>query len=182
MGDEAFRSDDEPVSAEEAATIRRFRYEAPVCECAISAPDGRRVAAVSLSEVNDVIELTKGKPLDISLGQVQIALLVTNIAQGSSFVAVPVKLAQSLKIGGISPKSWEFTVTARFDGSAMVVEILQLSTGLRNANLLTGMEGLADNEELTLTIPKETIRTSVSVAHPRISAPIIGRLCLRARR
>jgi len=182
MGDEAFRFDDEPRPADAATDVRTFRAAAPACKCSVVAPDGRAVLQVCVPEINEVLSLVKGKPFDVVLGEVQIDLLVDNIVPGSPFVAAPVSLVQALQVGGVSPKSWEYTIASRFDGTQMTVELRQLSTGFRNANSVSGVEGLADNEELTLSVPKETIRNVVSVSHPRASTPIVGQVRLRNQR
>lgn len=179
MGGEAFRSDDEPMHADAATIIRTYRVAAPECKCSIAAPDGRPVLQVCIPEFNETIFLSKGKPIDVVLGELQIELLVENIVLGSSFSSAPARLPQALRIGGGSAKSWEYTVRLRFDGSHMAVELLQLSTGLRNVNLVAGIEGLADDEEITLTVPKETIRSVVPASRPKLSIPIVGRLRLR---
>jgi hypothetical protein len=181
MGQEAFRYDDESPPTGDTPTVRAFRAEAQQCDCAIAAPDGRQVARVGICEIDDRFELTKGVPVDVMLGYLKMELLVENLVSGSRFVAAPVKLAQALRIGGRAPQSWAYTFRARFDGLQMTFELLQLSAGLRNRGPSEVVAGLSDAEEVTLTAPKETLRTTVTLAKPQGSVAISGILRLRSQ-
>jgi hypothetical protein len=182
MGDEAFRADDEPVASKEESRLRQFLLETESAELTIRAPDESPAVQVRIDGHHDSVSVVKGKPLRLVVGQLHLDLLLGNLVLGSSFIAAPCKLPHMIKIGTASPRDWNYSISARFDGTAMIVELRQLSTALRNANLANPVHGLADPEELVLTVPDDTRKFTLSTDTPRTSCKLVGKLTLRDRR
>lgn len=179
MGDEAFRADDEPVASHEQSQPRPFSLETESTELTICAPDGSSVVAVRIDGLHDSISVVKGRPLRVVAGQLHLDLLAPNLVFGSSFIAPPCKLPHVIKVGAASPRDWNYSIAARFDGTAMAVELRQLSSALRNANLANPVHGLAEGEELVLTMPDETLKFSLTAEVPRTTCELAGKLTLR---
>ena len=64
----------------------------------------------------------------------------------------------------------------------MVVELRQLSSALRNANLANPVYGLAEGEELVITVPDETLKFTLTADVPKIAFDLAGKLTLRDQR
>jgi hypothetical protein len=182
MGDEAFRADDEPVASHEQSQPRPFSLETESAELTICAPDGNPVATVRIDGLHDSISVVKGRPLRVVAGQLHLDLLVPNLVFGSSFIATPYKLPHVIKVGTASPRDWNYSIAARFDGTTMAVELCQLSSALRNANLASPVHGLAEGEELVLTMPGETLKFKLTADVPRATCELAGKLALRDQR
>ena len=178
MGEEAFRSDDEPTAPQEQQP-RPFSLAAEGTELAVCAPDGRPVVAIRIDEVDGSICIVKGKPLRVVAGQLQIDLLLPNLVFGSDFIAQPCRMQHVIRVGTASPRDWHYSIAAKFDGTAMEIELRQLSTSLRNANLVNAVHGLGNGEELVLTIPEETLKFILTSEEPRTTCALTGRLTLR---
>lgn len=182
MGDEAFRADDEPVASNEESRLRQFLLETESAELTIRAPDGSRAVQVRIDGRHDSMGVVKGKPRRLVVGQLHLDLLLGNLVLGSNFIAAPCKLPHMIKIGAASPRDWSYSISARFDGTAMIVELRKLSTALCNANLANPVHGLADPEELVLTVPDDTRKFTLNTETPRTSCELAGKLTLRDRR
>lgn len=179
MGQEAFRSDQEPVAPHEQSQLRTFSLEAEDTNLTICAPDGKPVVAVRLTAFCDSISVVKGRPCRVIAGRLHLDLLLPNLVLGSSFIATPCKMRHAIKIGAASPRNWSYSITARFDGATMTVELLPLSTALRNTNLANPVHALAENEELSLLIPRETLKFTLTSLVPMATCELTGKLTLR---
>jgi hypothetical protein len=93
--------------------------------------------------------------------------------------SLPCKLPHVIKVGAASPRDWNYSIAARFDGTAMAVELRQLSSALRDANLANPVNGLAEGEKLVLTMPDETLKFSLTAEVPRTTCELAGKLTLR---
>jgi hypothetical protein len=182
MGDEAFRADDEPVAFHEQSQLRPFSLDTESAELAICAPDGSPVVVVRIDGLHDSISVVKGRPLRVVAGQVHLELLVRNLVFGSPFIVTPTKLPHVIKVGTASPRDWNYTIAARFDGNAMMIELRQLSVGIRNVNLANPVHGLADREMMALTMPYETLKFTLTAEAPRTTCALAGMLTLRDHR
>jgi len=182
MGDEAFRADDEPVASHEQSQPRPFSLETESTELTVCAPDGSPVVAVRIDGVRDSISVVKGRPLRVVAGQLHLDLLVHNLVFRSGFIATPYKLPHVIRVGAASPRDWNYSIAARFDGTAMVVELRQLSSALRNANLANPVHGLAEGEEVVLTVPDETLKFTLTADAPKTTCDLAGKLTLRDQR
>lgn len=179
MGEEAFRSDDEPIASNEQCEPRSFTLEAERSEFAIRAPDGNPVVFVQLDGINNSIEIFKGRPLRAVVGHLHLSLLVPNLLLGSGFIANPCRLPHAIKVGAISPRDWSYLIAASFDGATMTIELSRLATALRNENLTKTSHGLADREELMLVVPDEALKFTLTAQEPQASCELIGKFRLR---
>ncbi len=182
MGNEALRADDEQVASYEQSEARTFSLESESAELTICAPDGRPVAAIRVDGLQHSLSVVKGSPLRVVAGHLHLDLLVPNLVFGSSFIATPSKLPHVIRVGAASPRDWNYSIAARFDGTAMAVELRQLSSSLRNANLANPVHGLAAGEELVLTMPAETLTFKLTADVPSTTCEFAGRLTLRDQR
>jgi len=183
MGDEAVRTEEEAApQIGLAPEPREFRYQSPRSTVDIIAPNGLRVAVLELDEVDRQIELVKNRPSTPGVGVLNMRLEPSNLIAGSKFMASPCKLTCVPTIGGGSPRVWDYTVFAQFDGFTLSAELRQISVALQNKNLPTAVSRLEDREELVMTIPSETLRLVATIDAPVTSTEVLGGLTLRDRR
>jgi hypothetical protein len=116
------------------------------------------------------------------LGVLRIQIEPRNLILGSSFIASPCKLVCTPSIGGASPRAWEYTVFARFDGFQLTAELRQLSASLQNKNVSIPIKQLGSQEELVMTIPKVALSLSATLDVPTASARVLGGFTLRDTR
>jgi hypothetical protein len=180
MGQEACRPE-EPIAAAEGR--REFRYRSPHAVAEIIAPDGVRVAVLELDEVDQEIEVAKGQPSTHELGLFKMQLEPSKLIEGSKFIASPSRLTCIPSIAGASPRDWTYTVYPRFDGFTLSVEVMQLSTSLRNKNLAAPLSGLSDREELLVRVPSNgSLKILATLGTPEGSAKVVGHFNLRDSR
>lgn len=182
MGHEAFRPEREPSSSEESRSPRSFKYECPRSEIELLAPDGRTAISICLDECQTSFELTKGEPAIVAIGRLTAQLKPSNLTSGSSFFAAPSKFACRPTVNGGSPRTWEYTVGARFDGFTMTIDIRQMSVSLQRKNLAAPFSQLKDSEELLMMVPNETLKLLVTPDAPDTSIELLGRFTLRNRK
>ena len=92
MGHEAFRSEKELIAPTATEGRRNFRYQSPHAVAEIIAPNGVRVAVLELDEVDQEIEVAKNQPSTHELGILKMRLEVSNLIEGSKFIASPCRL------------------------------------------------------------------------------------------
>ena len=92
MGHEAFRSEKELIAPTATEGRRNFRYQSPQAVAEIIAPNGVRVAVLELDEVDQEIEVAKNQPSTHELGILKMRLEVSNLIEGSKFIASPCRL------------------------------------------------------------------------------------------
>jgi hypothetical protein len=183
MGEEACRSEDELMPyGVPLSEPRHFWYRSTRSTAIVIAPNGLIVAVVELAEVEEQIELVNGIPKLVELGLLTMQLEPSNLIPGGKFIAAPQKLVCLPNIGGGSPRNWEYIVHARFDGSCLSAELRQNSTSLQNRNLTEPLVGLGANEEITITIPADTIKLASTLDVPSTSTQLVGRFTLREQR
>ena len=182
MGDEAVRTDDESSKSNDQPEPRTLSLESECAALTIRAPNGSPVVEARIEGLQHTIEAIKGSPLRVVVGRLCIDLLVPNLLFGSGFIATPNKLPHVIKVGNASPRDWNYSFAARFDGAAMAIELRQLSSSLRNTNLANPVQGLEEGEELVLTIPDETLTFNLTADVPSIACELAGKLILRNRR
>ena len=182
MGDEAFRADDEPSTFNDQPEPRTLTLESKDAALTIQAPDGSSVVNVRIEGLRHTIDAVKGRLLCVVVGRLRLDLLVPSLVFGSSFIATPCKLPHVIRVGGTSPRDWNYSIAARFDGATMAIELRQLSSSLRNANLASPVQSLEEGEELVFAIPKETLMFNLTADVPSIVCDFTGKLTLRDTR
>jgi hypothetical protein len=183
MGEEAFRSEQDFLAPGVLPTApRQFRYQISHSTAELIAPNGQRAAVIELAEVDKQIELAKGLPKLVELGLVTMWIDQGNLIPGSKFIASPCRLVCVPNIAGASPRSWEYVIPARFDGSSLSAELRPMSTGLQNKNLNPPVSGLDSSEEITISIPTETVKLTATLDLPSATIELVGRFTLRDRR
>ena len=183
MGDEAVRSEQEATLPNgPSAEPREFRCQSLRATTDIVAPNGLRVAVLELDSVDKQIELVKNRPSTHDVGALKVRLEPSNLIAGSKFIASPCRLVCIPTIGGGSPRNWDYTVFARFDGSALSVELRQTSASLRNSNLVVAVSQLEDGEELVMTIPRQNFKVLATMDAPAASMELLGQFTLRDSR
>lgn len=183
MGEEACRSEQELMSCDGLPTTpRHFCYRSSVSTADLIAPNGLRVAVIELAEANKLIELVKGLPKLVELGLLTMRIEPGNLITGGKFIASPQRLVCVPQVGGASPRSWEYMVHARFDGSSLTAELRQNSTSFQNRNLIAPVNGLEVSEEIVITIPAGTLKLTSTLDFPSTSTQLLGRFTLRDQR
>jgi hypothetical protein len=183
MGEESIRSEQDLSPPGVLPTApRHFRYYSSHSTVDLIAPNGLRVAVIELPEVDKQIELAKGFPKLVELGLLTMRIDYGNLIPGSKFTASPCRLACVLNIGGASPRSWEYVIPARFDGSSLSADLRPMSTALQNKNLNPPVSGLDSSEEITISIPTETVKLTATLDLPSTTIELVGRFTLRDRR
>jgi hypothetical protein len=183
MGDEAIRSEQEmtpPVGS--GGEPRKFRYQSAPATTEIVAPNGVRVATLDFDQVDKEIELFKNQASTHGTGALKMRLEPGNLISGSKFMTSPCRLACVPIIGGGSPHNWEYTVSARFDGFTLSIEIRPTMSSLRNSNFNAPVGQLDDHEELVFAIPDETLTLLATMDDPATSVEVLGRFTLRNAR
>jgi hypothetical protein len=183
MGDEAIRSEQEmtpPIGP--SGEPRKFRYQSPRSTTDVVAPNGDRVATLEFDEVDKEIELVKNRPSQHGIGKLKMRLEPSNLIAGSKFMAPPCRLECVPIIGGGSPRSWEHTVFAQFDGFTLSVEIRPMSSSLRNSNLTAAVSQLDDREELVFAIPDKASKLLATMDAPGTTMEVLGGFTLRDSR
>lgn len=87
------------------------------------------------------------------LGTVMLSINPTKLIFGESFQTPPNLCPCVPTIDGAQPRNWEYWVFSSFDGATLRVEIRQLSTALRNANVAVPMASLGATEEIVMAPP-----------------------------
>jgi hypothetical protein len=182
MGEEAFQSEETSIPTAPLPP-EYFRYHAPPSFVEVTAPDGRRVALVELDEVDKLIGLTKGVSNKVGVGTVSLRLEPKNLdPTGRPFMANPCELVCKYQLGGATPSARIHRINAKFDGtSRFSVDLVTLSTSLRNQNLSPPVGALGDGEEISTKIPFETLSLVATLDLPVTSAEIVGRFILLNR-
>jgi hypothetical protein len=179
MGEEAFRSEQDFMQADMPPLAPRIGCRSFPCTVELTAPNGLRVAVIELPEVDKEVELVKGAPKTVELGLVTMRIEPNNLIAGSRFIAQPRIVAPSLTVGGASPRNWEYTIEARFDGSCLSAEISANSTSLENRNRATPVRELGSGEEILFVIPTGGLKLSSTLDRPSASTELLGRFTLR---
>jgi hypothetical protein len=183
MGNEAIRSEQETTPPSGLSDQpRMFQYQSPHSTVEVVAPNGFRVAVLELDSVDEKFELVKNRPSTHNVGVLKVRVEQSNLIAGSKFMASPCWLECIPAIGGGSPHNWAYAVFARFDGSALTIELRQNSVSLRNCNLAKGISQLDDGEELVMTMPLETLKLVATLDAPATSMDVVGRFILRDSR
>jgi hypothetical protein len=183
MGEEAFRSEqDLSLPGVLPAAPRHFRYRSSQSTADLIAPNGLRVAVIELAEVDKQIELAKAIPKLVEVGLVSMRIDCGNLIAGGKFTASPRRLVCVPSIGGASPRSWEYMVHARFDGSSLSAELRQNSASLQNKNLTPPISGLDSSEEIVIAIPAVTVKLTSTLDLPSTTTELLGQFTLRDRR
>ena len=97
-------------------------------------------------------------------------------------MASPCRLVCIPSVGGASPRAWEYTVLARFDGFALSAELRPNSVSLQSRNLDTPVSQLDGREELVMTIPDADLKLLATMDAPVTSTDLFGRFTVRDRR
>lgn len=183
MRAEAIRSE-QAVPAEQLHSMpRRFHFRSPHSTTDLIAPNGYKVAVVETAEVAEQIELTKGLPKRVELGALSMKIDPDNLIAGSTIKALaPQRLVCIPSIGGGSPRSWEYIVHSRFDGSRLTAVVPQRSVALLNKNLTQPISGLGEEEEIQIVAPAETLELTATLDRPSTSNQLVWRFTLRDRR
>jgi hypothetical protein len=184
LGAEAIRSEKDslPKVGKPPPAPRRFRYRSPASTVEFTAPNGLGVAVIQLAAVDTEIQLEKGVPNLVALGLVSMRIEPRHLIRGSKFIAPPRRLACPPNLGGASPRLWEYTIPARFDGFRLIAELCKMSTGLDNKNLPSPIPDLDSNEEIVMTIPTESLLLTSTLDAPSTSVDLAGNFILRDRR
>jgi len=132
-----------------------------------------------MAEADKQIELVKGLPKLVELGSLTMRIEPGNLIAGSKFIASPCRLACSPSVGGASPRAWEYTIHARFDGSRLSAELRQMSTSLQNRNLTAAASDLDASEEIVIIIPAATLKLTSTPNLPSSSTELLGKFILR---
>lgn len=179
MGNEAFQFEQEAEPSDIGLTLepRAFCYQSSRCTTDIVAPNGLHVAVLEFEAVDKEIQLLKNRPSTESIGMLRMRLEPANLIAGSKFMASPCKLPSYPSLGGASPRGWEYTVFANFDGFTLSAELRQISAGLRNKN--APVSQLHDREELVMTIPWGTPKFFATMEAPETAVEVLGRFTLR---
>jgi hypothetical protein len=184
MREENLLSEQETPSAEQLhLPTRRFLYRSPRSNVDLIAPNGYKVAVVETAEVSEQIELTKEPPKLFELGSLSMRLEVGNLIAGSTIKALePRRLVCIPNVGGGSPRSWEYIIHSRFDGSRLTAVIDRQSVALQNKNLAQPVAGLGEGEEIVMVAPAETLELTATLDQPSASKKLVWRFTLRDRR
>jgi hypothetical protein len=137
------------------------------------------VAVLELDEIDKQIELVKDQPNTHDVGALTMRIEPSNLIAGSQFMASPCRLVSNPSVSGGSPRTWDYTVVARFDGFALSAELRQNSASLQNRNLVIPVDELGDREELLMTIPSANLKLLATMEAPATSTQLLGRFTLR---
>jgi hypothetical protein len=182
MGPENFRSEQQQAAAELGTQpARRIDFQSDRAVTELFAPDGKHIAVIELAAIETQLDLVKGQPKEVELGQLTMRLELANLIAGSGFIASPRQLDCNPRIGGANFRAWHSEVHARFDGFQLSVTILQSSGSLQNKNLSMPIEQLDDSEEIIVAMPAKGLELRATLAAPSSSVEFIGRLTLRDR-
>ena len=183
LWEESFRYEREPPPSGAAQAVTKlFRYQSPYATAELVAPDGMRVAIIEITEVGAQIELAKGIPKRVEVGSLTMRIDPNNLIAGSTIKAfTPCRLSSVPNLSGCTPRGWEYTIYAQFDGSQLSVEIGPLSAALNNKRVVP-LSGLDDGEELVIRIPADAVKLSASLNQPSASTKLIGTFTLRNQR
>jgi hypothetical protein len=96
---------------------------------------------LAFDEVDQLIGLLKDQPGMHGVGSLKMRLESRNLIAGSKFMASPHRLVSIPKIGGGSPRNWEYTVYAQFDGSAPSLVIQPIFETCQHPYIIFGRIG-----------------------------------------
>lgn len=106
-----------------------------------------------------------------------------NLIAGSTIMALATsRLACIPNVGGGSPRSWEYIIHSRFDGSRLTAVIHGQSVALQNKNLAEPVGGLGEGEEIVMVAPAETLEFTATLDQPSTSNQLVWRFTLRDSR
>jgi hypothetical protein len=183
MGEEALRSAQEVPAGQIHPMPRRFHFRSPRSTTDLIAPNGYKVAVVEMGEVAEQIELTKGIPKIAELGALSMKIEPDNLIAGSPIKALaPRRMVCIPSVGEGSPRSWEYIIDSRFDGSRLAAVVPKQSAALQNKNLVQPVNGLGDDEEIEMVAPAETLELTATLDQPSTSNQLVWRFTLRDRR
>jgi hypothetical protein len=85
----------------------------------------------------------------------------------------------SLIVCGVSPKDWQYSVDAAFDGNDFIVNVAPISGSLRNANIETSLPVLGIDEELLISAPIHRVQLRAGNQSPFCEADLVGSFLIR---
>ena len=184
LWEDFIRYEQEPLG-DVAACIKTFRFVRSLASAELIAPNGRRVATVQLTGVDQAIDLTKNVPKEVEIGLMSLRLDAANLIAGSKIkVLEPVKLLPQFNISGAAPDNgWEYTIRGDFDGSRLSVNVDPVSAGLQNKKLSgPPVTGLGDDEEIVIVAPVRAVTLDAALDSPTTSTKLFGRFVIRDRK
>jgi hypothetical protein len=182
MGKESFRVPDAPSDHLPTAGIadsRTIAISSPSASIPIAAPNGAIVGTLSIAGATAELVLKKNVEVQGCLGTVTLSINPSNLLFGESFRTSRNPCPCAPTIDGAQPRNWEYSVYSYFDGTTFRVEIRQLSTSLRNDNLLAPMPCLAATEEIVVRVPIGELVLRATASTPLSSASLEGGFLLR---
>jgi len=180
MGKEAVRVQDDIFDSLASDTeSRTVTISSPSASIPIAAPNGAIVGTFSIAGATNELTLRKNKEVRGSLGTVTLSIIPDSLIWGQSFKRSPYFCSCVPTVDGSQPRSWEYSVLPSFDGTTFGVEIRQLSTGLRSANLTAPMPSLGATEEIVMTAPMGKLVLQATAVAPESSSALEGKFLLR---
>jgi hypothetical protein len=180
MGPEARRFDPDHADVQcEATDSRHVTVECAYGNSNLIAPDGSVVGSLSIVGYSGQITLAKGKEVVQTIGRITLSVDSGALRWGESFVRPRSALECMLSLGGAKPKMWEYGYELSFDGSAISLSVLPISTALRNANAENLVSGLGGGEEVLIRAPAAAIRLTASKEQTTVNAELTCGLRLR---
>jgi hypothetical protein len=176
MGDEGHRFEgDEPVEAQP----RELQIACQSSAISLAAPDGSLVGELSIQGRPTTELLHKGTRKEIEIGKVGLSIDPTQLRYGERFESPPVRMPCSLIVCGVSPKDWQYSVDAAFDGNDFIVNVAPISGSLRNANIETSLPVLGIDEELLISAPIHRVQLRAGNQSPFCEADLVGSFLIR---
>jgi hypothetical protein len=125
--------------------------------------------------------MRKNERLRATVGTLALSVDPSTLILGreNRFTRPSISLASPLRVDGAQSKNAQHRVGMRFDGAKLQVWFGSLSTALRNRNLSSPIENVADSEELLLTFPERPLTLSVTIEELRASADLTAHILLR---
>jgi len=173
LGENAIRSQSE-WDPQEGLPTRSFHYHCAASTMDIAAPDLQTIATIGLGECDQDLSLAQNRIVTADVGLVTLRLDPSALVAGSPFIAAPGTMRANPMIDGGSPRTWDYEIVSRFDGSIFTAELRTISASLQNRNMPTPILQLGDQEELLLTIPKETVVLTATMECPTASVRLNG--------
>jgi hypothetical protein len=178
MGPEGYREPE--ASIEGPVGVRTLAVSTPRAGLALFAPDGAPVGSLSLSGSDATVQLRKNVAAHTTIGKLTPSPEPANLRPGEKFVSRPVLLSCRPTIDGGQPRTWDYTVACRFDGTTFEVDIRTLSSSLSRADAPEeALLGLAVTEEIVLVAPIDFAPLRATRASPIATADLLLSLLLR---
>ncbi len=161
--------------------IRRFTVNVPALGMNLAAPDRSTVARLIVTGGSAELSAHFDHDHIISLGQLRLELDLESLRFGEQFV-MPLQLWDWMPtIDGVPFGQWRTGVYLRFDGAVMTVEFITAGgVNVRNKFLKQPLEGLANHEEILLTIPSDPLILKASKVSPHVVVDLKARFWFRS--